>query len=101
MSTKEHMMCILAVLLGKAQGQDFHFEHKQQIAMLIVLKLGRFFMIVMRKPQSMNCSETRKGVSCDDNSCQTQKRVTSHAQMEGPNWDSSGSPSKHMSLLES
>jgi len=89
------------ILLGKAQVQAFHFEHKQHIAMHIVLMLRRSFTIGMRKPQSMDCSETIKGVSCNDNSCQTQKRVTSHAQMEGPNWDSPESPSKQMSLIES
>ena len=36
---QERMKCNLAILFGKAQVQDFHFEHNQHIAMLIVLIL--------------------------------------------------------------
>ena len=38
---QEHMKCKLAILLGKAQVQDFHFEHNQHIALLIVLILKK------------------------------------------------------------
>ncbi len=38
---QERMKCNLAVLLGKAQVRDFHFEHNQHVAMFIVLILKK------------------------------------------------------------